>query len=399
MRVEGDFRQEDAGVQAFDHGRPRGTMRESDPRPPWLAVRARPVHVRIRSTRACLPRLDARRRLDYRLLVPANLSPEYKTAEAAFRKTRDPQERLQALREMLRTIPKHKGTEHLQADIKARIKDLSEQLEGHRKGSGAHGGPTLVIRPEGAAQVALIGPPNAGKSALHARLTGSNAHVGPYPFTTQHPEAGMLPFEDVHFQLVDLPPIAPEHPLPWLANTLQSADAALLVIDLTEPACLDQLEALQAVLAAQRVTLGAAGRDDDDPFALRLPTLMLANKADGVADLEAELGTLRELSGSPWPVLAVSATTGHGLGDIGPWLFENLGVVRVYTKIPGHPADKHKPFTLRRGQTVGDVARLVHGDVARSLRYARLWGRSGFDGQQVGHEHAVDDGDIVELHT
>jgi len=340
--------------------------------------------------------------------VPANLSPEYKAAEAALRKTRDPQERLVALREMLRTIPKHKGTEHLQADIKARIKDLAEQLEGGTHKAGGHGGPALFVRPEGAAQVALIGPPNAGKSSLHARLTGSNAHVGPYPFTTQHAEAGMLPHEDVHFQLVDLPPVAPEHPLPWLANCLQTADAALLVADLGDPSCLDQLESVQSVLAQQRVTLSERwpadlganpSIDADDPFALRLPALMLANKADGIADIDAELQVLRELGGSPLAILAVSATTGLGLGDIGPWLFRQLGIVRVYTKVPGHPADKHRPFTLRRGGTVDDVARLVHQDVARSLRYARVWGRSGFDGQQVGHEHAVEDGDVVELHT
>ncbi len=341
--------------------------------------------------------------------MPANLSPEYKAAEAAFRKTRDPRERLDRLREMLRTIPKHKGTEHLQADIKARIKDLAEELEGARKGA-AHGGPALVIRPEGAAQIALIGPPNAGKSSLHARLTGSGAHVGPYPFTTQVPQAGMMPHEDVHFQLIDLPPIAPEHPVPWLAGSLQTADAALLVVNLGEPSCLEQLQAVQSVLETQRVTLterweasaesrAGAPTDDDDPFALRLPTLMLANKAEGIADLDAELQALRDLTGLRLPVLAVSATTGHGLGDVGTWLFQNLGIVRVYTKTPGHPADKHRPFTLRRGQTVGDVARLVHQDLARSLRYARIWGRSGFEGQQVGHEHCVADGDIVELHA
>src|SRR4030088_501948 len=123
--------------------------------------------------------------------MPANLSPEYKAAEASFRKTRHPRQRLECLREMLRAIPKHKGTEHLQADIKARIKSLSEELEGGHKGSG-HGGPSLVVRPEGAAQVALLGPPNAGKSSLHARLTHSGAHVADYPFTTQHPEPGML---------------------------------------------------------------------------------------------------------------------------------------------------------------------------------------------------------------
>ncbi|OFZ89863.1 MAG: GTPase [Betaproteobacteria bacterium RIFCSPLOWO2_12_FULL_62_58] len=342
--------------------------------------------------------------------MPANLSPEYKAAEAAFRKARDPRERLDWLREMLRAIPKHKGTDHLQADIKRRIKELSEQLEGPQKGGAARSGPALVIRPEGAAQLALIGPPNSGKSALHARLTGSNAHVAPYPFTTQYPEPGMMSYEDIHFELLDLPAMSPEHPIPWIAGTLQTADACLLVVDLNEPSCVEQVQAVHAVLREKRVTLterwngagdssATAEARDDDPFALRLPTLMLANKADQIAKFEAELDVFRELTGLRYPALAVSATMGHGLGDIGPWLFRHLGVVRVYTKTPGHPADRDRPFTLHRGQTVEDVARLVHKDVARALRYARVWGKSGFDGQQVGREHPVADGDVVELHT
>ena len=346
--------------------------------------------------------------------MPANLSPEYKAAEAAFRATREPRERLECLREMLRTIPKHKGTEHLQADIKARIKDLSEQLESGRKGGG-HGGPALVIRPEGAAQIALIGPPNAGKSALHARLTGSGAPVAAYPFTTQFPQPGMMPYDDVHFQLIDLPPMAVEHPVPWIGSTLQTADAALLVVDLDEPACVEQLQAARTLLAGRRVALterwpaddrsGAATAQepsapgDADPFGIRLPTLLLASKADRAADPATELQALREVADLPFPALAVSADTGLGLGELGPWLFAQLEVVRVYTKLPGHPADRQRPFTLRRGQTVDDVARLVHRDLVRTLRYARIWGPSGFDGQTVGHEHQVADGDVVELHT
>lgn len=342
--------------------------------------------------------------------MPANLSPEYKAAEAAFRSARDPRERLDRLREMLRTIPKHKGTDHLQADIKHRIKELSDELEGPRKGGAARSGPALVIRPEGAAQIALIGPPNSGKSSLHARLTGSNAHVAPYPFTTQYPEPGMMPHEDIHFELIDLPAISPEHPVPWLADTLQTADGCLLVLDLGEPSCVEQVQAVHASLREKRVTLTehwnpagtgpeAAGERDDDPFALRIPTLMLANKADTIADIEAELSAFRELTGVRYPALAVSATTGRGLGEIGPWLFLHLCIVRVYTKAPGKPPEKDRPFTLRRGQTVEDVARLVHQDVARSLRYARVWGKSGFDGQQVGRDHGVADGDVIELHA
>ena len=261
--------------------------------------------------------------------MPANLTPEYKAAEAAFRQARDPRERLERLREMLRTIPKHKGTDHLQGDIKRRIKELSEEIEGPKKG-GAHGGPVLVIRPEGAAQIALIGPPNAGKSSLHARLTGSEARVGPYPFTTEYPEPGMMPHEDIHFQLVDLPAISPDHRAPWLANTLETADACLLVVDVGEAECVERMEALHAVLREKRVTLTArweqgaeslntAPEGDEDPFALRLPALILANKADRIADVEAELEAFRELTGliiprsrSPQRRARGSARSGRG---------------------------------------------------------------------------------------
>jgi hypothetical protein len=310
---------------------------------------------------------------------------------------------------MLRTIPKHKGTDHLQADIKSRIKELSEEVEGPKKGGAARSGPPLVIRPQGAAQLSLIGPPNAGKSALHVRLTGSHAQVAPYPFTTQFPEPGMMPHEDVYFELVDLPAVSPEHPVPWLAGALQTADACLLVLDLSEPACVEQVQALHAVLRAKRVTLSerwpgdatasAAADADDDPFAIKLPTLMLANKADLVADEDAEVEVFRELTGLEYPALAVSAETGQGLREIGGWLFSHLGIVRVYTKAPGKPAEKDRPFTLRRGQTIEDVARLVHKDLAHSLKYARLWSHSGIPGQQVGREHGVADGDVVELHS
>jgi ribosome-interacting GTPase 1 len=256
----------------------------------------------------------------------------------------------------------------------------------------------------------LLGPPNTGKSELHTRLTGSGAHVAPYPFTTQYPEPGMMPYEDVHFQLVDLPAVSPEHPVSWLANALQTADACLLVIDLGDPACVERVDAVHAVLREKRVTLtehwqphdqlprGAADTEED-PFALRLPTVLLANKADAVLEVQTELRTFLELAELRYPALTVSSITGQGLADVGALLFRLLGIVRVYTKLPGRPPDRHRPFTIRHGQTVDDIARLVHKEVAVSLKYARVWGKSGFDGQHVGREHQLADGDVVELHV
>ena len=342
--------------------------------------------------------------------MPANLSPEYKAAAEALRQARDPEERLACLREMLRVIPRHKGTDHLQADLKHRIHELDEELQGPKRG-GARSAPALVVRPEGAAQIALLGAPNAGKSALHARLTGSAAKSAVYPLTTQYPEPGMLSFEDVHFQLLDLPAVASSHPLPWIASTLQTADAAALVIDLADPDCLDHVADVQRELAARRVHLvpgwpGDATRpagampDADGVLDRFLPTVLLANKSDLLSHPETDLQVLAELEEPHFPVLLVSAQTGAGLGELGAWWWRALALVRVYTKAPGKPLEHGRPFTLREGrQTVGDVARLVHRDMAAVLKYARVWGRSvTADGQHVGREHRLADRDTVELH-
>jgi len=337
--------------------------------------------------------------------MPTNVTADYKKAEDAFRKARDPRERLECLREMMRTIPKHKGTEHLQADIKSRIKQLTEELSSPKKG-GKRSGPSHVVRSEGAAQLSLLGPPNAGKSSLHARWTGSRTEVGPYPFTTHLPVPGMLPHEDIHFQLVDLPPVSGDFMEPWLVATLQPSDGVLLVIDVNDPGCLEQIPALTKRLADKKIFLrehwpGLPGEaqeppGSDNPFQLDLPTLLIANKCDLDTD-PREVEVLEELLGLR-PALSVSAERGDGLEELGPFLFRALEIVRVYTKSPGKPADTDKPFTVRRGDTVLDVARLVHRDIARDLKFARIWGRNVFDGQQTGPEHPVEDGDVVELH-
>jgi ribosome-interacting GTPase 1 len=221
----------------------------------------------------------------------------------------------------------------------------------------------------------------------------------------------MLPHEDVQLQLVDLPPVAEDYYEPWMSGTLHGADAVALVVDLSDPACVDQLAAVERRLEEKKVTL--VPRLDEspappfpdgeaavpDPFRVRLPAILLANKADLFAEPDAELAVFRELAADPFASLAVSAETGRGLAAVGPLVFSLLGVVRVYSKVPGHPPDSGRPFTLRTGATVREVARQVHRGRAADLRFARIWGPSvGFDGQQVSGEHVVADRDVVELH-
>jgi hypothetical protein len=307
---------------------------------------------------------------------------------------------------MLRTVPKHKGTEHLQADIKTRIKELTEELAGPKKGA-SRTGPAETVRPEGAGQLALVGPPNSGKSTLHATTTGSHTVTGPYPFTTQVPLPGMFPYEDIAFQLVDLPPVCKQHPVPWLGNALRPADGCLLVVDLSDPGCVDAVAELHEVLAERRVVLTErwdppgeeliTDDEDDDPFAIRLPTLLVGTKADQLPHLDEELAVFEELGGYGYEAIAVSGLTGDGLDQIGAFLFSRLETVRVYTKLPGKPPDLTKPFTLRRGQTVEDVATLIHKEVAGAVSFARLW-RDGVEGRQIGRGHPLEDRDVIELH-
>ena len=340
--------------------------------------------------------------------MPTNVTAEYKKAEQAFREAKETTDRLRCLKEMLRTIPKHKGTEHLQRDIKTRIKSLNDEISGPKKG-GARTGPSYSVRPEGAVQIALVGPPNSGKSLLHHKLTGARSEIGPYPFTTQLPLPGMMPYEDINIQLVDLPPISQDYFEPWIVNTLQTPDAAIIVIDITNPECIDHVQQVVDQLATRRIILThhfpdqpieptLVDEDELDPFQIQIPAILVANKLD-LASGPEELDALNELVQYDFPSLAVSAQSGENLDTLSKAVFNKMNIVRVYTKIPGKPADTDKPFTLLAGGTVFDVAVQIHKDIAGTFQFARIWGKHVFDGQQVGQDHVLHDLDIVELHV
>ncbi len=326
--------------------------------------------------------------------MPTNVPPQYREAEARYRAARTPEDKLAALEEMLRIMPKHKGTDKLQADVKARIAKLHQQQEGSRRGGG---GRSHVIAREGAGQVALAGPPNGGKSSLVAALTGAEPKVADYPYTTLEPVPGMMPHEDVFLQLIDLPAISTEHVEPWVYDLVRHADLLWIVVE--SGGALDGLEATLSLLAAKHIETYPLGTPagEGDPTWVRKAGILVVTGMDkpGSAD---NLEILRALIEAPWPILAVSPVNGHGLEELGRRTYEALDVIRIYTKEPGKPPDRVRPFTLPRGATVADLAETIHRELAQGFKFARLWGEGVFDGQQVQRDHVLQEGNVVELH-
>ncbi len=330
--------------------------------------------------------------------MTANLTPQYHDAEERFKKASDHAEKLTALREMIALLPKHKGTEKMLADLRKRLSKLEDEAAHAPRGGPGHRVEVGHVKREGAGQWVLLGPPNAGKSALLAALTHAHPEVGDYPFTTRAPLPGMMEFEDVQVQLVDTPAVAVGHTESYLPNLAHDADGVLLVLDVTADDGEASARLLHDLLARARVWPRARPLPPDaPPFLLAKPVLVLGNKAEDDDGTFAELA--REAVGADLPFYPVSAITGAGLEPLREVLFRELKRIRVYGKEPGKKPDFERPFVLPEGTTIQDLAVHVHKEIAERLKFARLWGHAKFDGQQVDRHHVLADKDVVELHA
>jgi len=330
--------------------------------------------------------------------MPANLPPQYLKAEDEFRRAQTSAQRLEKLREMYRLLPKHKGTEKLQSDLKQKMSRLKDELDSS-KASGKKQGPSYAVPHEGAGQITLVGPPNVGKSALLAALTHARPEVAAYPFTTRTPQPGIMMWQDVPVQLVDLPPISAEFMEPWVPGIIRSADAALLLADLGSDDVAEATETVLERLAATHTELvGTLPFDVEDEAIRHVKTLLVATKLDAPG-ASGRLEVVREWLQPRYPVLPISVQNQQGLETLRQAAYDLLGVLRVYTKVPGKQVDRSRPFTLPIGSTVLDLARDVHRDFEHSLKFARIWGSGVFDGQTVKRDHELQDSDVVELHV
>jgi ribosome-interacting GTPase 1 len=329
--------------------------------------------------------------------MAANLTPQYLEAEAEYKKAHTAEDRLACLKKMYSLLPKHKASEKLQADLKTKISEAREEAERERK-SPKKAGVSYKIPKQGAGQYVLVGGPNAGKSRLLSRLTRAAPEVAPYPFTTREPHAGMMDWEDVRVQLIDLPPITADYLEGYVSSMVRTADGAVLLVDLADDdgpfaaeAVLDRLAQTKTVLTGQPPAV------NEDPSTEYIKTMLVGNKTD-VPGAGERLEVIRELFGQRFPIQAISAEHGAGLEDLRQALYRFLNMIRVYTKQPGKPPDLTSPFTCPAGSTLVQMAALVHRDFAEGLKSARIWGTGVFEGQTVKRDHILNDKDIVELH-
>jgi len=324
--------------------------------------------------------------------MPANLTADFKKARERLRTASSPEEKLAALEEMLATIPKHKGTDKMQADIKRRIAKLRESGGSAKKGqrSGLD-----HIPKDGAGQVVLIGAPNCGKSSLLAALTNAKPEVASYPFSSLIPIPGMMAFEDVAIQLIDLPPLTAEYTEGWVYGLIRAADLALVVLDARErEIAVDRIAETMLLLEERHIVLVAGDEEIGADERIReIPCRVVLSKID-LNDVP-----LGDLDDAPFRTIETSTATGEGLERLRAEIFDALRVVRIYTKLPGKKPDMEEPYTLPIGSTVLDAVRLVHRDFVDQLKYVRIWGSGRFDGQQVPSDHVLEDGDVIEIHV
>ena len=325
--------------------------------------------------------------------MPANLTPEYFKAEKWYKSATTNDEKILALERMLAVMPKHKGTDHLKADLRKKLSKLKDV--GTQKKGGSHMDIFHVPR-GGAGQIVLLGTPNCGKSSIVAALTNAKVNVADFPFATGGPVPGMVTFEDIHIQLVDMPPITADYIAPGQVGTYRNCDLIAIVIDLSGDVveqfgiCMDFLESRNLLIGSETPA------SDDQGNALAKESFCICTKSD-IAKAGA-LESLKQLPKLPLEFIEISAVADAGLEKLPAKLFELLGIIRVYAKPPGKPADMTEPFTLPVGSTVMDLATDIHRHLAEKLKFARIWGTGVYDGQNTQRTHVLNDKDIIELH-
>ncbi len=325
--------------------------------------------------------------------MPANLTPAYYKAEQWYREATTNEEKILAIEQMLAVMPKHKGTDHLKAELRRKLSALKETPVSKGKGARLD---IFHVQRSGVGQIVLIGTPNCGKSSIVAALTNAKVHIAEFPFATAVPVPGMVKFEDIHIQLVDMPPITADHSAPGQVGTYRNCDLIAIVIDLSADVteqmriCLDFLESRNLLID------GRTSASDGLGNVLGKKAFCICTKCDIAKP--GSLETLKQSCKYPFEFVEISTETAEGLDKLPALFFSSLGIIRIYAKPPGKKPDMADPFTLPTGSNVSDLATAIHRELADKLKFAKIWGTGVYQGQNVQKNHVLNDKDIIELH-
>lgn len=300
--------------------------------------------------------------------MPINAGYEYFAAEKKYLAAQTLEEKIDALKELIKAAPKHKGSENLLSELKTRLKKFIEKSEKSASvGKGKKG-----IRKEGF-QVILVGLPNSGKSTILSRVTNATPEVSSTPYTTREPNIGTMSYNGVYAQIVDLPAVLGKD---FDMSIVHTADLILVVVHNIE-----ELNSFNSILEHSK------GK-----------RILVINKVD-LLDLNELRRLEARLKSRKAEFVLISSANGFGIAQLKQKIFESMNIIRVYTKEPGK-SPSPQPVVLAKGSTILDVAESIYKGFSNKVSETRLTGPSGkFANQRVGLNHVLKDGDVLEFKT
>ena len=304
--------------------------------------------------------------------MPANLPPQFFELQRKLNQTKDVQEKIEILQEMLAVCPKHKGTERVQEEIKKKIAKLKRTQPKKVKREEIY-----FVKKEGAGQVLILGAPNSGKTSLTNLLCNTNFKVADYPFTTQLPTPGMLKYENIQIQIVDAPPLTKDFKPGWLKNLAREADLVLILIDLeNDPE--SQIKEIEEILEKWKIE--------------KEKVLIVGNKID-LKNAKENFEKIKEKR----EIFGISVKEKVNIEELKRKIFDSLKIIRVYPKEPKKEIDFENPFILKEGTKLIDFVKEINEKWVEKFKGARLYEKNLKSFRIVGRNYVLKDGDIVEI--
>ena len=304
-------------------------------------------------------------------MASTNQSPFYQKAEAKFLAAQTDEDRLKFLEEMIRECPKHKSSEKMLANLKTRRIKLKEKIERERKVKKSSG--KTGIKKEDM-QAVLIGKTKSGKSSLLSLLTNAKPEISSYNFATKKPVIGMIDYDGVGIQLIEVPAIESEY---FDKGIVNSADTILILI--TD---LEQIPEIEKKIEK------ANGK-----------RIILFNKIDLLSENEKRK-IYATLQSKKYNFILISVKTKENIEQLKEKLFHSFEKIRIYTKQPEEKQKSKKPIILNPSSTVKDVAEKILKGFSSHILQTKIWGPSSkYPRQVVGLKHELKDLDVVEFKT